>query len=454
MPRSSTRLRPLLFLLLIASLAACGVGGGGSASPDAGDDPAADPDATDGEEGEDTSAAGAAADLRVTVWTGDEQQLALFDAIAEDYIAEHDDIASVTFESLPFEDYTTALTVQLAGGNPPDLGWIFESYGPEFIRSGVLTDVGPALTDDPDYAYDDVSEPAMELWTEGDEVYAFPFSTSPFGIFYNADAFADAGLEDPAELAASGDWTWEAAADAAEEIVASGAADTGLVVGDFDYQVWENLATVWRGWGADPWSEDGTTCTFADPEMVDAMTFFHELVFERDASPGPGTSNDFFAGEAGMIITQISRATLLAEDGFEWGIVPLPDGPAGEYAVTGQAGIGVFEAGPNTEAATNFLRFWTNEANSQDMAVYFPPPRQSLLTTEILGEANPLFTSEQLQSVVIDGIAEGRTKPSHPNFAQLQQQVRSELDALWAPDADVEAVLGDVCGIAEPLLQS
>ena len=47
---------------------------------------------------------------------------------------------------------------------------------------------------------------------------------------------------------------------------------------DFEYQAWENLATVWAGWGAAPWSEDGTQCTLTEPEMVDAMTWIHDAV--------------------------------------------------------------------------------------------------------------------------------------------------------------------------------
>ena len=44
-------------------------------------------------------------------------------------------------------------------------------------------------------------------------------------------------------------------------------------------------------------------------------------------------------GEAAMTITQISRASLLPkENPFSWDLVPLPAGPAGEYAVIGQAG--------------------------------------------------------------------------------------------------------------------
>ncbi len=76
-----------------------------------------------------------------------------------------------------------------------------------------------------------------------------------------------------------------------------------------------------------------------------------------------------------MTITQISRASLLKDAKFGWDLVPLPAGPKGEYAVIGQAGLGVLKKGKNADAAADFLAFFTNPANSAKLAQFFPPPR-------------------------------------------------------------------------------
>lgn len=62
--------------------------------------------------------------LRMTVWTSNQDQLELFDTIAAAYRAKHPEVSSITFESLPFEDYNTTLTTQIAGGNAPDMAWM------------------------------------------------------------------------------------------------------------------------------------------------------------------------------------------------------------------------------------------------------------------------------------------------------------------------------------------
>ncbi len=391
-----------------------------------------------------------AVNLRMTIWSANEAHLAMFDEIAAGFKETHPNV-NITFEPLPFESYTTTLTTQIAGGNPPDLAWVLETSAADFVNSGALAPLTDAFGATEGYNLDDVTEQATALWTKDGQLYAYPFSTSPFAVFSNNDVIRAAGAKTPAELIEAGEWTWENAFATASAVGQAGQA--GLVVRDFNYQLWQNLAAIWKGWGASPWSEDGKTCTFTEPAMVDAMTAIHKAIFTDKAMPGPGEDIDFFAGETGMTITQISRASLLPKEApFDWFLVPLPAGPAGEYGVVGQAGVGAFASGANVEVAVEFLAYLTNPENSRKLAQFFPPARASLLNTETLAATNPLLSAEQLEDVVIKGISIGEVIPGHTNFAQIQQTVRASLDALWVPDADVEAVLANVCQSVGPLL--
>lgn len=391
-----------------------------------------------------------AVDLRMAIWSANEGHLALFNEIAAAYKQTHPDV-NVTFDSLAFDGYTTTLTTQIAGGNAPDLAWILETTAGDFVNSGALMPLKATFEQTEGYDLPDVTESALALWSTGGEIFAYPFSTSPFGMFVNNDVIKAAGQKTPAELIAAGEWTWDNANTINTAVAASG--KQGLIVRDFDYKVWDNLASIWNGWGASPWSADGKTCAMTEQPFVDAMSFIHKAIFTDKAIPGPGVAADFFAGDAAMTITQISRASLLPkENAFDWDLVPLPAGPAGKYAVIGQAGIGVFASGKNPQAAADFLAFFTSPENSRKLAQYFPPVRASLLNTEVLGAANPLLSPGQIEAVVVDGIATGTVKPGHSNFAEIQQTVRASLDALWVPEADVAAVLKAACDRVQPLL--
>ena len=186
--------------------------------------------------------------------------------------------------------------------------------------------------------------------------------------------------------------------------------------------------------------------------MSDAFAFLHDAAFTSKSMPGPGTTADFFAGEAAFTVTQISRASLLADGGFAWNLLPLPEGPVGEYSMVGQAAIGALAQGENPEVAAEFLAFFSNPANAEKLAQYFPPPRESLLNSEVLAAANPILSAEQLENVVVPAIGTGVVRPQHTDSAEIGQQVRSALDAIWVADADISAVLESVCGAIDPLL--
>lgn len=392
-----------------------------------------------------------AVNLRMTIWSANEAHLKLFNEISAGFKKEHPSV-TVTYESLPFDTYTTALTTQIAGGNAPDMAWIFETSASDFVKSGALFPLTDTLTKANGYNLEEVSASATERWSQEGELYAYPFSTSPFAMFVNNDVIKAAGAKTPAEMIAGGEWTWNNAIATASAVGKTGKG--GLIVRDFNYQNWQYLTSVWNGWGASPWSEDGKTCSMADKPMADAVSFIHDAIFTKKAMPGPGENVDFFAGNAAMTITQISRASLLPKDKpFSWDLVPLPKGAAGEYALIGQAGIGVMQSGKNAQAAADFVAYMTNPENSAKLSQFFPSARKSLLNADVLKKTNPLLSQEQIEKVVIAGISTGKVMPGHSGFAQIQQMVRSNLDAVWRPDADVPATLQKICGQIGPLLK-
>lgn len=391
-------------------------------------------------------------DLRMTVWTSADAHLDLFQGIADAYMETHPEISSIKFDPLPFDDYTSTLTTQIAGGSPPDLAWIFDDTAPDFVQSGALVPLNDVLESTDGYEFHDLNEKALELWKDDTEILAYPFSTSPFVTFVNEDLLEESGLPNSEEMVSSGDWTWEKVS-AAGSKVKEETGKNGFIIRDFEYLDWVYLSTVCNGWGASPWDEAGTTCTFDSPEMVSAFEFLHDAAFESNSMPGPGTTADFFAGDAAFTVTQISRASELPEDGFNWELLSLPHGPEGEYSVTGQAGLGVLTASKNEDAAAEFLAFFTNPENAEELAEFFPPPRESLLTAEVLSESNPRLSPEQIESVVVPGIETGEVRPGHSNNQEISQKVRASLDDLWKNNADIEEILGATCASIETYLK-
>ncbi|MFC6356967.1 ABC transporter substrate-binding protein [Luethyella okanaganae] len=391
-----------------------------------------------------TTAAPGSVDLRMTVWTSNEDHLALFNSIADAYKADHSEIGTITFDSLPFADYNTTLTTQIAGGNSPDLAWMGD-LSKDLIASGALVPLTDTLKTTEGWDYEDLLDSVTAQFTVDDQLYAYPFSNSPYALYVNNDLLTQSG-----QTLDTSDLTWDQVS-AIGSAVNAATGKGGFVIRDFGYSSWNTLATVWTGWGASAWSEDGKTCTLDSDEMVDAFQFLHDAIFVNKAMPGPGTTADFFAGDSAFTIAQVSRASLL-DGSFAFDVYPLPEGPTGAYSVLGQAGVGVLQSSAHVQEATDFLAFLTNPENAAQLAKYFPPPRESLLTGAGLAANNTKLTADQLQTVVVDQLPGAVTLPNHTSPAEIAQKGKTGLDALWTADADVEGVLASVCDTIAPLL--
>jgi multiple sugar transport system substrate-binding protein len=392
-----------------------------------------------------TTAAPDSVSLRMTTWTANPQQLALFTQIADDYKKTHPEIKSITFDSLPYADYTSTLTTQIAGGSAPDLAWVLDVDATDFVKSGALAPLSDTLKATKGYDYSDISASAAKLWTNDKQLYAYPFSTSPFVVFANDSLLKQAGEPTSAELQSQGKWDLKDIMDVASQVNAK-TGQGGLIVNNFNYTDWTLLSTLWNAWGAAPWSADGTKCTFASSKMNDAFDFIHSAIFDQHAMPGPGTNLNFFSGGAAFVITQISSANLLSSAGFDWNMLPLPGRTTdSSNHVIGQAGVSVLAKGAHAQEATDFLAYFTNPSNAKKLAEFFPPPRTSLLTADTLAASNPVLSKQQLNDVVIPSVKDAVTRPGHVNQTQLASQVKTALTPMWTPDANVSSVLKSVC---------
>lgn len=391
--------------------------------------------------------------LRFTVWTGNEKHLAMLNSIADEYKALHPNV-TVQFDTIAFDDYVSKVTVQLAGSNPPDAGWLMETAAPSWIEAGVLADLKPTLDAYPDYDFADFSQPALTLWQRDTALYGVPFSNSPIFVLYNADLFTAAGIDTPDKMIADGTWTWENLAKAAKEIKDKGPAGTyGFVGFDsamFTTQPWSTLIPVIWAYGGDAWTSDGSKCTINSPEAVQAVQLLHDMTFKDGSVVPPGDQTAFASGTVGITLAQLSRLTQLADVKFKYGIAPLPSGPAGNKAVIGQAAIVVFEKSPNKAIAEDFVAFMTTKDGFNKMSAFFPPTRISVLDSGVLATNNPNLDPAQVQAAVADGIKNGSVLPSHVDFAKIDLAMRAEFDKMWTADANVQDALNAACEAAAP----
>ncbi len=220
----------------------------------------------------------------------------------------------------------------LAGGDPPDMGWVVENVAASWIKAGVLDDVSAKLKAYPNYDFDDLSKGPMGFWVRDAAVYAVPFSTSPFFVIYNADLFKAAGIDNPDEMIAKKTWTWDNFVAAAKTITEKGEKGTygyGGIEGGNMYatNLWTTLTPYVWSYGGDLWSSDYSTCKLNTPESVKALTLVQQMVVTDKSAVPPGDTVSFVNGKVGMTFGQVSRIGPLKDVKFKWSIAPIPIWP-------------------------------------------------------------------------------------------------------------------------------
>jgi multiple sugar transport system substrate-binding protein len=383
--------------------------------------------------------------MTIATWTSNPDQIALLDSFVQGFAAQKGIEIDVTFESIPFAEYNTKLSLELQGQNGPDLFWVLETAAPAFIESGLLANLNDAMQ-----AYDpeDISSDALELWSKDGNVYAIPFSTSPFFILYNKDLFTKAGLKTPEQYAAEGAWNWDTFKMASKTIKEkTGVWGFQTVDGQgYDARILHNLAPIVRSYGGDFWTDDGQVLINSDASVA-AVQLFHDMVYQDVSVVPPGNQSDFFAGNAAMTVGQISRVSKLNEASFAWGIAPMPSGPEGKSPVIGQAAIGAHSKGKQAALASELVAYMTNKDSVAAMSGIWPPARKSVLESEAFLTSNKSVSKEQMQNAVAASIKTGRVLPSHVKYPQIEVESKMVFDKLWQKNADVGAILDEVATV-------
>lgn len=376
--------------------------------------------------------------MKIAVWTNNEEQLGLLGGFVGEFAEKKGIEIDCRFESIDFSEYNTKLFLELQGTDAPDVFWVLENSAKAFIASGNLAVLNGALAG---YDPSDFLESALGLWKEGDDIYAVPFSTSPFILIYNADLLEQAGAKTPEEYMAEGDWTW----DSFREICRKVKDNTGVwgyqtVDGQgYKDKVVQNLIPIIRSYGADAWDSDGNVLIDSE-EAVEAVRLYHDMVYKDRSVVPPGDESSFYTGAAAMTVGQISRLSNLADVSWRWSVCRLP----GNSPVIGQAAIAANAKSGNRELAEELVAYMTNKECVTRIAGIWPPARASVLESEQFLTSGSYTTPEQMRDAVAASIAEGRVLPTHILYPQIQVETQMIYDKLWNADADVAAVLHEV----------
>jgi alpha-glucoside transport system substrate-binding protein len=339
----------LLALVLTLVLAVFAVGCGG----DDDEDEAAAPAETEEAAAEDVSGSVTV----LAVWTGAEGES--FRAVLDGFKEEYPDV-NVTYQSA--QDPGQVLATSVEGGNPPDLAAL-PSPGlmRDFAGRGALKPI--------DFARDTIAENYSQDWVdlgtvEGTLYGVFFKGANKSTVWYNVQAFEDAGVEPPEN--------WDQFLEAAETLQASGV--PAFSIGGSDgwtlTDLFENIYL--RTAGPEKYDQlVNHEIPWTDASVTEALTEMGKILGDRQNIAGgtatalqtdfPTSVNNVFSEspKAAMIIEGdfvpgVAETTLEAETGYN--VFPFPEiGDSGQVVVGGGDVVVMFQDSPAARALIEYL---------------------------------------------------------------------------------------------------
>ncbi|RZU19051.1 carbohydrate ABC transporter substrate-binding protein (CUT1 family) [Kribbella rubisoli] len=307
------------------------------------------------------SSGGGKVELVYRLW--DEQQEVGYKAVFAEFTKQNPDI-TVRMEVLPWDQYWTKLTTELASGKAPDVFWLTVDYFPDFAGKGVLAPLDDLISK-AGLKLDAYNPNVVQSYKFEDKQLGMPKDMGIVGLLYNKDLFKKAGVTMPAEL------TWAPDGSGSFLEIAR-----KLTVGtkQWGFCSWNHNQTQWLNWiasnGGHAMDKPYGTFDFAGQKSVEALQFARDLIFKWKVSPDGTRTNPptgqatemFYRGEVAMFPANNALLPFaLPEVKFPIGVAAMPAGPAGRTVVINGLAETMFAKTKHPEEAGKLVAFLGTE---------------------------------------------------------------------------------------------
>jgi len=289
-----------------------------------------------------------------------------------------------------YKDTVTKALTASRGGKPPQLSVILSVDMFTLIDEEVIMPFDDLIKTDDDKAWLDSFYPAfMENSQTGGKTYGIPFQRSTPVLYWNKEAFAEAGL-DPDTPPTS----WEETIEMGKKLVKKDASGNvsrwGVRIpsSGFPYWLFQGLTTQNEAILA---NSDGNETYFDDPKVAEALQYLVDLSTKHEVmAPGiiewGATPKAFFEGQTAMMWTSTGNLTNVRDNApFDFGVGLLP-GNKRRGAPTGGGNFFIFQESSDEQkaAAFDFVKWITQPAQSAKwtIATGYVAPRADTWETE------------------------------------------------------------------------
>ncbi len=380
----------------------------------------------------------------------------IIDGYARDFEAEHKDIRIKPIYAGNYDDTIAKAITAFKAGKAPPLAMVGAIQVFSLIDMEAIVPIDQLANTAEDKAWLDGFFPAFLANgnVEG-HTWSVPFQRSTPILYWNKDAFREAGL-DPEKPPAS----WDEQTAMGRKLVVK----SGGTVSRWGVQIPATGGTYWLYQGLSMeagqqlMNRDGNETYFASPGAVEALEYWVSLGKEGVQAPGVldwgATPNDFVAGRTAMMWTTTGNLTFVRKNAkFPFGTAMLPAGKQ-RGAPTGGGSFHIFSTATTAErqASLQFVKWVTSpdRAAQWSMDTGYVATRPDAWATPRMKDYAQKFPQA---AVARDQLPYAGPELSTHENQQVTLPLNSALQAALAGTKAAKAALGEAQANAERLLR-
>lgn len=359
----------------------------------------------------------------------------IVESLVDDFEEENPDIKVNEKFGGSYEETMTQVMADTRAGNPPELSVLFSIDLFTLIENDAIEELTPEFDED---LLDDFYDGFMANSTIDDEVWSLPFQRSTIVLYYNKDAFEEAGLDpdDPPE-------DWDELVEYGEELtIDDGDSQWGLEIPGTDYQYWmlQSLALQTED---NIMSDDGKETYFDADYTQEAMQFYQDVGQKYEISPKgvldwETVPSDFKSGDTAMMYHTTGNLTNVKDEAdFDFGVSFLPAN--NQYgSATGGGNIYLFKDIPeeNRDAAVKFMEFLTEPERLAQWSIDtgYVAPREASYETDLLKDYIDDFPPAD---VARDQLEYADSELSTYENGKVQKELNDDIQSILSGEYDV-----------------
>lgn len=289
----------------------------------------------------------------------------------------HKENPDIKIEAVYAGNYTDTMTkamTAMKGGQPPQLSVLFSTDLFTLMDENAIVPIDELAGEDGKEWLSSFYPAFMENGRINGKTWSIPFQRSTIVLYYNKDAFKEAGL-DPEKPPA----TWAEMAEAAKKLVKKDASGNvtrwGIEIPSTGYGYWMLQALAIQN-GQKLMNEAGNKTFFNDKKTVEALQYWVDLSAKEGVMPKGavewGTLRaDFVEGKTAMMWHTTGNLTAVKEAAkFNFGVAMLP-AKEQRGSPTGGGNFYVFKSATpeQQKAAVKFIRWMTAPERAAEWSI-------------------------------------------------------------------------------------